>query len=94
MPLRPRLFVGRPLWLLQAVSAGIGIAIASQHQQLDAGVVGHPLRDPPVEPEITLTTKRGRLYSPPVRAFVELALMPRRTRRRSQLPWRADGPPR
>jgi hypothetical protein len=27
--------------------------------------------------EINLTTKRGRLYSPPVKAFVDLALKPR-----------------
>lgn len=79
MPVRPRLLVGRASWLLQAIGAGLGIGIASRHQELANGLVARPLLDLRLEPEITLTTKRGRLYSPPVRAFVELALMPRRS---------------
>jgi hypothetical protein len=43
------------------------------------GLVGRPLLEPPLETSVMLATKRGRLYSPPVRAFVEIALAPRRS---------------
>ena len=45
---------------------------------LRAGLVSRPVAGTAVAQEVSLATKRGRLYSPPVRAFVELALCPRR----------------
>jgi LysR family transcriptional regulator, hydrogen peroxide-inducible genes activator len=75
---RPRLVVARPQWLLEGVRGGLGIGLVSRHQALGEGLEGRLLLDPPLEPEITLATKRGRLYSPPARAFVEIALTPRR----------------
>jgi DNA-binding transcriptional LysR family regulator len=76
--LRPRIVVGRAQWLLDTVRSGIGIGLLSRHQALGHGLVGRPLQMPPPMGCLALATKRGRLYSPPVRAFVELTLAPRR----------------
>ena len=46
--------------------------------RLPEGLVGRPVEAPPVERPVSLATKRGRLYSPPVKAFVDLALQPPR----------------
>jgi LysR family hydrogen peroxide-inducible transcriptional activator len=75
---RPHLVVGRVPWFLDLVRAGFGIGLLSCHQDLGHGLVGLPLADPTIDTELTLATKRGRLYSPPVRAFVEIALAPPR----------------
>jgi DNA-binding transcriptional LysR family regulator len=77
-PVRPRVAVARPLYLLEAVRSGIGIGLISRHQPVGEGLVGRALTCTMPGLEVALTTKRGRLYSPPVRAFVELALAPRR----------------
>ncbi|MFO1070847.1 MAG: LysR family transcriptional regulator [Geminicoccaceae bacterium] len=76
--LRPRLVVGRAQWFLDTVRSGLGIGLLSRHQPLGHGLVGRPLEMPPAMGSLALATKRGRLYSPPIRAFVELALAPRR----------------
>jgi DNA-binding transcriptional LysR family regulator len=78
LPARPRLVVDRVQWLLDAVHGGLGIGLVSQRQELGERLVGRPLQDPPFAQEVTLATKRGRLYSPPVRAFIEIAIASRR----------------
>ena len=67
----------RAEWLFELVSAGVGIGIAARHTNLPAGLVIRPVEAAALTHQINLTTKRGRLYSPPVKAFVELALKPR-----------------
>jgi LysR family hydrogen peroxide-inducible transcriptional activator len=78
LPARPRLVVDRVQWLLDVVRGGLGVGLVSSHRALGEGLVGRPLQDPPTALEVTLATKRGRLYSPPVRAFVEIAIASRR----------------
>jgi len=60
------------------VSAGVGVGVTAHHVDLPQGLVGRPVEGTAVAHEINLATKRGRLYSPPVKAFVDLALKPRR----------------
>ena len=48
------------------------------HLDLPQGLLSRPVEGAALAHEINLTTKRGRLYSPPVKAFVDLALKPRR----------------
>jgi DNA-binding transcriptional LysR family regulator len=76
--LRPRIVVGDAPWQLDLVRAGMGVGLLSRHQALGPGLIGRPLAADARVPDLTLATKRGRLYSPPVRAFVEIALMPAR----------------
>jgi hypothetical protein len=47
------------------------------HTDLPPDLVTRPVEGAALTHEINLTTKRGRLYSPPVKAFVDLALKPR-----------------
>jgi LysR family transcriptional regulator, hydrogen peroxide-inducible genes activator len=67
----------RAEWLFELVSAGVGIGVAALHRDLPAELVAVPVEGAALAHDINLTTKRGRLYSPPVKAFVDLALKPR-----------------
>lgn len=78
----PKGIATRPDWLFELVSAGAGLGVAAHHDDLPPGLVSRPVADDGCSREISLTTKRGRLYSPPVKAFVDLALMPRRNLQR------------
>ena len=74
----PKAIATRAEWLYELVSAGVGIGVAA-HARRSAGGPGHPAGRGcrARRHDINLTTKRGRLYSPPVKAFVDLALKPR-----------------
>ena len=73
----PRAIATRAEWLLDLVAAGVGVGVAALPADLPLGLVTRPLEGAALTHEINLTTKRGRLYSPPVKAFVDLALKPR-----------------
>jgi LysR family transcriptional regulator, hydrogen peroxide-inducible genes activator len=73
----PKAIATRAEWLYELVSAGVGVGVAALHRDLPPGLVTRPVAGAALTHEINLTTKRGRLYSPPVKAFVELALKPR-----------------
>jgi LysR family transcriptional regulator, hydrogen peroxide-inducible genes activator len=73
----PKAIATRAEWLFELVAAGVGIGVAAQHVDLPPGLVTRPVAGAALAHEINLTTKRGRLYSPPVKAFVDLALKPR-----------------
>ena len=55
----------------------MGVGLAAHYSDLPRGLVTRPVEGMALIHEINLTTKRGRLYSPPVKAFVDLALKPR-----------------
>jgi DNA-binding transcriptional LysR family regulator len=74
----PKAVAGRAEWVFELVSAGVGIAVATPYGHLPAGLVARPVTGAVESHDINLTTKRGRLYSPPVKAFIDLALRPRR----------------
>jgi DNA-binding transcriptional LysR family regulator len=74
----PRILVGTRPWLTDLVRAGLGIGVVSSWLKPEHGVVLRPLAECAAAFGMMLVTKRGRLYSPPVKAFVELALTPRR----------------
>ena len=78
LSVQPKAVVTRAEWLYELVGAGVGVGVASLHRDLPAGLVIRPVEGASMVHEINLTTKRGRLYSPPVKAFVDLALKPRR----------------
>ena len=78
LTVQPKAIVTRAEWLYELVSAGVGVGVAALHRDLPAGLVTRPVDGAAMIHEINLTTKRGRLYSPPVKAFVDLALRPRR----------------
>lgn len=73
----PRAIAGRIEWLFELVAAGVGVGVAAHHAELPQGLLSRPVAGAALAREINLTTKRGRLYSPPVKAFVDLALKPR-----------------
>ena len=75
---QPKAIATRAEWLYELVSADVGIGVAALHRDLPAGLVTRPVEGAAMIHEINLTTKRGRLYSPPVKAFVDLALKPKR----------------
>ena len=75
----PKAIATRAEWLYELVGAGVGIGVAALHSDLPAGLVSRPVEGAALAHDINLTTKRGRLYSPPVKAFVDLALKPRPT---------------
>jgi DNA-binding transcriptional LysR family regulator len=79
LTVRPKIVAGSMDWLLDLVAAGVGVGLGPCGEALPAGLVSRPVAAPPVSHPVSLATKRGRLYSPPVRAFVELALKPRRS---------------
>jgi DNA-binding transcriptional LysR family regulator len=60
------------------VAAGVGVGLTPYGGGLPPGLVGVPVEAPPLRRVVSLATKRGRLYSPPVKAFVDLALQPAR----------------
>lgn len=73
----PKAVATRAEWLFALVQAGVGIGVAARHVDVPADLVTLPVDGAALIHEINLTTKRGRLYSPPVKAFVDLALKPR-----------------
>ena len=73
----PKAIATRAEWLFELVAAGLGVGVSALHRDLPAGLVARPIEGAALDHEINLTTKRGRLYSPPVKAFVDLALKPR-----------------
>jgi DNA-binding transcriptional LysR family regulator len=75
--LMPKAVATRSEWLHELVSAGVGIGLVAMPQHLPPGLVARPVEGAANSQQIQLTTKRGRLYSPPVKAFVDLALRPR-----------------
>jgi DNA-binding transcriptional LysR family regulator len=74
----PKAVATRADWLFALVAAGVGIGVAALHADLPAGLVCRPVTGTALAREVNLATRRGRLYSPPVKAFVDLALRPRR----------------
>ncbi|HEX6013526.1 MAG TPA: LysR family transcriptional regulator substrate-binding protein, partial [Geminicoccaceae bacterium] len=73
----PKAVATRVEWLFELVEAGVGVGVCASHPKLPPGLVGRPVAGTALTREINLTTKRGRLYSPPVKAFVDIALKPR-----------------
>jgi DNA-binding transcriptional LysR family regulator len=73
----PKAIATRAEWMFELVGAGVGVGVAAHHTDLPRGLVSRPVEGMALVREINLTTKRGRLYSPPVKAFVDLALKPR-----------------
>ncbi|HET6468237.1 MAG TPA: LysR family transcriptional regulator [Geminicoccaceae bacterium] len=79
LALQPRLVVGRQQWLLDLARAGLGIGLVAADLEPGPGLCRRPLVDFGAARPVLLATKRGRLYSPPVKSFVELALTPTRS---------------
>jgi DNA-binding transcriptional LysR family regulator len=77
LPVTPKAIATRAEWLYELVGAGVGIGVAAPQGDVPAGLVSRPVDGAALAHDINLTTKRGRLYSPPVKAFVELALKPK-----------------
>jgi DNA-binding transcriptional LysR family regulator len=75
---RPRIVTGSIGWMHELVAAGVGLGLSPHGSSLPAGLVSRPVDQPAVSRTLSLATKRGRLYSPPVKAFVDLALQPSR----------------
>ncbi len=73
----PMALATRTEWLLELVRIGAGVAVCAHQAALPPELVTRPVEGAALRQEVTLTTKRGRLYSPPVKAFVDLALRPR-----------------
>ena len=74
----PKAIATRAEWLFELVSAGVGIGVAAHARAICRRAWSRrPVEGAALAHEINLTTKRGRLYSPPVKAFVDLALKPR-----------------
>lgn len=76
--IRPRITVGAAEWLPSIVRHGTAVGLTSAGFGLPEGLIGRPVLDLATERDLNLATKRGRLYSPPVKAFVDIALKPRR----------------
>jgi LysR family transcriptional regulator, hydrogen peroxide-inducible genes activator len=74
--IRRRAVATRKEWLLALVEIEVGIAVCAFPGHLPPRLVARPIESA-LRHEINLTTKRGRLYSPPIKAFVEFALRPR-----------------
>ncbi len=75
--LRPRIVADTTEWLAVLVDAGLGVAITGAGFVTPDSLVTRPIAELPSDQRADLATKRGRLYSPPVKAFVDLALRPR-----------------
>jgi DNA-binding transcriptional LysR family regulator len=78
LEVHPRIVAGSLDWMHELVSAGVGLGLSPQATRLPTGLVSRPVEQPSVSRTLSLATKRGRLYSPPVKAFVDLALQPSR----------------
>ena len=76
--LRPRIIADATEWLAVLVEGGLGVAVTGPRFVTPAELVARPIAALPSDHRAALATKRGRQYSPPVRAFVDLALRPRR----------------
>jgi DNA-binding transcriptional LysR family regulator len=75
----PKAVAARAEWLFELVGDGLGLGVCAAYPKLPPGLVGRPVAGTALAREISLATKRGRLYSPPVKAFVDIALRPRRS---------------
>jgi LysR family transcriptional regulator, hydrogen peroxide-inducible genes activator len=71
---QPRVVAGSHAWLPALVAGGLGAALAPATEALWPGLVSRPVIDPPITCTVSLVTKRCRPYSPPVKAFIDLAL--------------------
>ena len=76
----PRILVGTRPWLMDLVRTGLGVGVVSSWLTPEQGLVLRPLAECAAAFGMMLATKRGRFYSPPVKAFVELALKSPRLR--------------
>jgi DNA-binding transcriptional LysR family regulator len=76
--LRRQIVAGSVDWLRPFLASGMALGLRGAAFGAPPGTVARPLTDGPRSVPIQLVTRRGRLYSPPVRAFVELVLRPRR----------------
>jgi len=75
---RPRILVDRPEWVDELVRGRLGVALLAGPRAVGEGLVLRPLEEAETARKVCLMTKRGRPYSPAVKAFVELGLAPRR----------------
>jgi LysR family hydrogen peroxide-inducible transcriptional activator len=73
-----RIIAGEVDWLRPFVAAGLGVGLRGSGHATPDGIVSRSLAAAPVSLEVRLATRRGRLYSAPVKAFVDMALRPRR----------------
>jgi LysR family hydrogen peroxide-inducible transcriptional activator len=76
--LRPRVVADSAEWLPVLVEDGLGVAVTTSRFDRLPGLVARPIVDLVLDHHADLATKRGRPYSPPVKAFVDLALRPAR----------------
>jgi DNA-binding transcriptional LysR family regulator len=72
--IRPKIAVGQPGWLPALVKAGAGVAVTGLSFGVPADLVGRAVAELPGTRAVYLATKRGRPYSPPVKAFLDLVL--------------------
>lgn len=77
LTVRRRIVAGEVDWLRPFVRAGLGVGLRSTGHGLAEGLLARPLVDLDLIVQSQLATRRGRLYSPPVKAFIDLALRPR-----------------
>ena len=73
-PVRPGITVGASGWLPTLAAAGLGVAVTGLRFGAPPGLVGRAMAELPGSRDVYLATKRGRLYSPPVKAFLDLVL--------------------
>jgi DNA-binding transcriptional LysR family regulator len=78
LAVRPLVTVGTEAWLAILVEDGLGVAITGLGHGVPPGLVGRSVAGLDTGRDVNLATKRGRLYSPPVKAFVDTALRPPR----------------
>ncbi|MEO1091554.1 MAG: LysR family transcriptional regulator [Pseudomonadota bacterium] len=71
---RPRILTDAADWMQVLVDAGFGHGITGGHAEVTPGLLLKPLVDVDTEHRPCLTTRRGRRYSPAVRAFVQVAV--------------------
>jgi LysR family transcriptional regulator, hydrogen peroxide-inducible genes activator len=77
-PVRPGITVGAAGWLPTLAAAGLGVAVTGLRFGAPPGLVGRAVAELPGSRDAHLATKRGRLYSPPVKAFLDLVLKSKR----------------
>jgi LysR family transcriptional regulator, hydrogen peroxide-inducible genes activator len=73
-----RIIAGEVDWLRPFVAAGLGVGLRGSGHLTPDGIVSRSIAAAPITLEVRLATRRGRLYSAPVKAFVDMALKPRR----------------
>jgi DNA-binding transcriptional LysR family regulator len=74
LAITPRIAVGQPGWLPALVKASAGVAVTGLRFGVPADLVGRAVAELPGTRDVYLATKRGRLYSPPAKAFRDLVL--------------------